>query len=52
MGRKHILKKVYLKFPAALRAFKMVAGRFGRDPDYVYGNDNDNHGDNNHIWMH
>jgi len=42
MSRKHIPEKVYLKFLTAIRAFKMMAGRFFchtdniDDQDYQY----------------
>ena len=48
VSREKIFGKTLLKMLPAIRALKMMVGRFGGDPDHVYDNDERHH--NNNIY--
>ncbi|MEL4106523.1 hypothetical protein AAFA46_06765 [Oscillospiraceae bacterium WX1] len=52
MGSEETFKKALLKMLSAIRALKMMAGRFDGDSDDVNNNDDNHHGDNIYIFWH
>ena len=52
MAREETFEKACLKMLSAIRTLKMMAGRFDRDSDRGKDNDDNHHGDNNHVSGH
>jgi hypothetical protein len=52
MGREETFEKACLKMLFAIRALKMMVGRFDRDSDHGNDNDENHRGDNNYEFWH